>query len=130
MTHSTGTLLVRAQGRTVAPCSLLRKLQSHLKASPEPGRGLRKFLVPGISQLLQREGFLVSLSSHWELQKGESPVPKQEPQQAARQEFFPTQPSLKAPNFLAITGLKKILNLPMVLIPKEESAHILRPGRT
>ena len=86
--------------------------------------------MPGISQLLQREGFLVSLSSHWELQKGESPVPKQEPQQAARQEFFPTQPSLKAPNFLAITGLKKILNLPMVLIPKEESAHILRPGRT
>ena len=61
MTHSIGPLLVRAQGRTVAPCSLLRKLQSHPKASPEPGRGLRKFLVLGRSQLLQRERFPFSV---------------------------------------------------------------------
>ena len=88
MTHSTGPLLARALEDWL-PCSLLRKLQSHLKASPGPGRGLWKFLMPGRSQLLQREGLLVSLSSHWEPQKGESPVPKQEPQQAARQGFSP-----------------------------------------
>lgn len=43
------------------PCSFLRKLQSHPKASPEPGRGLWKFLVLGTSQLLPREGLPFSV---------------------------------------------------------------------